>query len=330
MQIGIIVPYFGSLPRYFQLFLNSCGYNPDFDWIIFTDDMSDYDYPKNVHRIEMTFEECRKIIQSKFSFQIVLATPQKLCDYKVAYGYIFEKYLIGYDWWGHCDLDQIFGNLHDFITDEMLSKYDKLFSLGHLTLYRNILDNNRLFMEKLNGRERYKEVFTTERGCAFDEWLPDNINEIYLKSGRPVFLDNLGADVHSYKTTFSLVNYDVASRSYRKSLVDNSIFKWEYGRIHQIYYHNGMLCKKEFPYVHLQKRKMRDLRKQFTESFYIIPNRFVDCDLNPEQLLKSCAKWRVFNYQYFRVKWKSFKYRLNNKDWDFQNVFEQCKNRRGS
>lgn len=323
MKIAIIVPYFGKLPNYFQLFLDSCKCNKDYEWLIFTNDQFEYDYPKNVHRFIMQFVECRELVQSKFQFDIILQNPQKLCDYKCAYGLIFSDYLQNFDWWGHCDLDQIFGCLHNFITEDMLNSYDKLFSLGHLTLYRNTPENNVVFKGKLNGRSRYKEVFTTERGCGFDEWLPDNVNDLYLQSGRPVNLNNLGADINSYKTVFSLVNYDIENHSYHQDMVDNSIFKWKNGHIYQLYYLEGKICKREFPYVHLQKRKMKDLRKQLVDSYYIIPNRFVDGNLSPQNLLKSSVKWKVFNFQYFRVKWKSFKYRISNEDWNFQNVFNR-------
>ena len=126
MKIALIVPYFGTLPDYFQLFLDSCAWNPGFDWLIFTDDHRPFRYPKNVRKIPMTFEGCKALIQSRFDFEIALPTAQKLCDYKCAYGYIFREYLEGYDWWGHCDLDQIFGNLGAFITEEMLHTYDKV------------------------------------------------------------------------------------------------------------------------------------------------------------------------------------------------------------
>ncbi|HFI0095249.1 TPA: DUF6625 family protein [Streptococcus suis] len=29
-----VIPYFGSFPNYFPLFLKSCGYNRDYSWII--------------------------------------------------------------------------------------------------------------------------------------------------------------------------------------------------------------------------------------------------------------------------------------------------------
>lgn len=180
MKIAIIIAYFGKLPEYIQLFLDSCKLNYGFEWLIFSDDDTTYNYPSNVHLIKMNFGECKKLIQSKFDFEITLSKPQKLCDYKCAYGVIFEDYIQDYDWWGHCDLDQIFGNLNMFVTEDMLRKYDKLFSLGHLSLYKNSYKNNRIFMGKIEGKIRYKEVFVTERGCGFDEWLPGNVNDIYI------------------------------------------------------------------------------------------------------------------------------------------------------
>ena len=80
---------------------------------------------------------------------------------------------------------------------------------------------------------------------------------------------------------------------------------------------------REFPYVHLQKRKMRDLRKnKNSDNYYLIPNCFIDKDINPSVLLRVCTIWRVFNYQFFRVKINSLKYRFKNSDWKFTNVFK--------
>lgn len=101
MKIAIIIAYFGKLPEYIQLFLDSCKLNYGFEWLIFSDDDTTYNYPSNVHLIKMNFGECKKLIQSKFDFEITLSKPQKLCDYKCAYGVIFEDYIQDYDWWGH-------------------------------------------------------------------------------------------------------------------------------------------------------------------------------------------------------------------------------------
>lgn len=322
MKVAIIVPYFGTLPNYFQLFLDSCESNRKFEWLIFSDDTTRFHYPKNVHFTKMSFQECRELVQSKFEFKIELMQPQKLCDYKCAYGLIFENFLDKYDWWGHCDLDQIFGDLDAFVTDEMLNNYDRIGSLGHLTLYRNTVENSQEFKRTLNNRKRYREVFTTSKGCAFDEWLPDNVNDLYIQSGRPIILDNFGADINPYRTQFSLIKFDIAEHQYVKSNIKNSIFMVENGKLLQIYSEGHQLKKVEYPYVHLQKRKMKDKRSDLSsKDYYIVPNSFVDKKKEPMKVLAKSKKWRLLNYQYFKVKTQSFKYRMRNSDWQFTNIF---------
>lgn len=322
MKIAIVVAYFGRFPAYFQTFLESCRWNGSFDWIIFTDDLTPYAYPDNVHRVRMDFQQCRNLIQQHFDFSISLETPQKLCDYKCAYGYVFEDFLKGYDWWGHCDLDQIFGDLAAFVTPERLRTLDKMYSLGHLTLYRNTPRNNRIFMESVRGESRYRKVFTTGRGMGFDEWLPGNVNEIFLDQKVPAIYQNEGADIDPYHTSFVLVSYQVEQRRYEHSPVRNSIFLWDKGKLYRLYSENGSLQQQEFPYIHLQKRRMKDCRSSLTEDrFYIVPNRFVDGTADPAALLKQSQIWTIVNPQYFKVKFQSLKYRIRSGDWIRQNVF---------
>lgn len=59
-KICFIIPYFGDLPKYFQLFLNSCRHNKAYQWILFTDDNTKYIFPENVRKINMKFDECKK------------------------------------------------------------------------------------------------------------------------------------------------------------------------------------------------------------------------------------------------------------------------------
>ena len=320
MKVALIVPYFGTLPNYFQTFLVSCGENPAFDWIIFTDDETSYTYPANVHRYQMTFAQCKSLIASCFDFKISLRKPQKLCDYKCAYGYIFKEYLADYDWWGHCDLDQIFGDLGAFITPEMLNTYDKIGSLGHFTLYHNTPENNRVFM----NTDRYRQVFSTERGCAFDEWLPGNINEVYLNSTHPVMLENFGADVNAYHTAFRLVAYNIKDQQYVSDNIPNSVFFWDHGKLLRIWTQDGQLCEQQYPYVHLQKRKMKDKRRNIhTQQFFIIPNEFTDYVTDAAKLLRKSQLRGLVNSQWLHVKWNSFMYRVRSGDWEFHNVFEK-------
>ena len=111
----LIIPYFGKFNSYFHLFLHSCRNNPDFDWLIFTDDRRNFEYPDNITVKYTTFDKIKLYIQRKFKFKIALDQPYKLCDYKIAYGDIFSEFISGYEFWGFCDTDVIFGRGTGFI-----------------------------------------------------------------------------------------------------------------------------------------------------------------------------------------------------------------------
>ena len=148
----LILPYFGKFNNYFPLFLKSCAENPSYTWMIFTDDEFNYECPQNVHIIKCTLRDIIKVANNKFGFKVVLDSPYKLCDYKPAYGFLFEEYIRDFEYWGHCDCDLIFGNIEKIITPLLNEGYDKLFAAGHLTIYKNTYDNNRRFMKLYKGR----------------------------------------------------------------------------------------------------------------------------------------------------------------------------------
>lgn len=43
-----VIPYFGKLPSNIEIFLKTCEYNKNFNWLLFTDDKTKYQYPNNV------------------------------------------------------------------------------------------------------------------------------------------------------------------------------------------------------------------------------------------------------------------------------------------
>lgn len=315
MRTVFIIPYFGQFPNYFDLFLKSCEHNKSFDWMIFTDNTVNYAYPENVKKISMTFDECSSLVKSKFDFEISLSSYKKLCDFRAAYGYVFQEYIKDYDFWGYCDTDIIFGDLSKFLTEDVLNKYDKIYSLGHLTLYRNTYENNTVFMRELNGRQRYKEVFLSPEGCAFDEWYPDSINDIYLQENIPFLKTSYCADIYPYRSKFVLDIFEYKNRAYHLGEEKNNIFKWENGAVIRYFYKDGKINTDEHIYIHLQKRKMHNKIKNNANEFYIAPNKFTDGDLSAEKLLKRSDMLAFLNFQYIKVKYKSLKQRLKNNDW---------------
>lgn len=278
-----IIPYFGKLPNYFQLFLNSCSYNPSFNWILFTDDMTEFDYPENVQRVQMSFEEVVRLTQSKFEFKISLARPYKLCDFKPAYGYIFADWLVEYKAWGHCDIDLVLGHLEDFITDYLIESYDKLFCLGHLSVYKNTLEMTELFMNEWKGQYLFKDVYTTDNICVFDEsGEPDekNINSLLIQSSKRVYaVDhslNINYGRHYFRRTVYKGNNEYPNRrGFEPEPYRSCVYLWDKGYVNRYFIYDGKLIKGNYAYIHLAHRKMKlNAEVLGADCIQIMPNEF--------------------------------------------------------
>ena len=312
-----IIPYFGKLPKNFQLFLDSCGYNGDFNWIIFTDDDSQFEYPVNVQRIMMQFSELQKLIFLKFDFKPQIDSPYKLCDYKPAYGYLFEEYIKGYQFWGHCDCDLIWGRLSDFITDDMLKGYDKIFTLGHCIIYKNTFEINRVFMKDCKGKERYKEVYQNNEQCAFDEeYLPNNVNTIFLQHGYKVFEDDYSANLKVNCTDFRVTRFDKITRSYLNEDKNDNFFVFDNGVLKRYYMRFNELYESEYMYIHFQRRAMINLLNERKAIYKIAPNSF---DTLEKEVTKDTFKEIKKRYKnnhmrnYYKYEIKFWKKRIFNK-----------------
>lgn len=273
-----INPYFGKLPNSFPIFLKTCEKNPSFEWIFFTDDETDYDWPTNVKKIKMTFEELKALVKTKFDFDVILDKPYKLCDYKPAYGYIFEEYISGYEFWGHCDVDTIMGNLDEFLTQEFLDSYDKIFCLGHMILYRNTFDNNRVFMLGVKGNYYYRESFSTSSITKFDETFggTKNINTIFLENGKRVFMEDWSENFQMLPTRFTKTTFNHESYKFDIEPYKDVLYVWNNGDIIKYYLENDNLVERKIMYMHFQERNMKYEDDVLTaESFYVVPNKYL-------------------------------------------------------
>lgn len=307
-----IVAYFGKLPNYFQLFLKTCSYNKNFNWLLFTDDNTDFDYPENVEKIQISFEELHDIVQSKFDFHIKLNKAYKLCDFKPAYGYIFEEYISDYMFWGHCDIDMLIGNLDNFITDDILLKYDKIFALGHMVLYKNSFENNRIFMNNIDNQCWYKESFTNSEVTIFDEPYKNstNINEIFKATGCSVLDEDWSINFKVIPTKFVKTTYVAEKRDFIDDSLE-ALYVWDNGKILRYTLVNGILECEEYMYAHLQERNMKFIPKILKcDRFKIVPNSFLDLEvdhINVNNYPK--IKKYSFNTHFlqFHIKWKTRK-----------------------
>lgn len=291
-----IIPYFGKFNNYFQLFLNSCGVNTKFDWLIITDDFNHYRYPANVKVCYSDFDTLRGRIRGMFDHKIKLNAPYKLCEYRLAYGEIFCEEIKGYEFWGFCDVDMIFGNIEKYIDDDILNSYDKILFRGHMQLLRNNEVCRTLYKVHKKGMPiDYQYAFSTNYSCHFDE------HEMW----RGV-VGNLG--IREYR---KVIYADIACEKYPFKIVDG---KETYAR--QIFeYDNGMLLRHfldgagsintdEWCYIHLQKRKMIIELNDVCDKYYIVPNRFIDTlDNVDERLIMRWSKDGLYLYRkYARLK----------------------------
>lgn len=271
-SIAYIVPYFGKFPNTFQLWLNSCKNNETVNWLIFTDDRRTFHYPENVKTCYMSFDEIKEKIQSCFDFDIVLETPYKLCDYRTAYGYIFSDYLKGYDFWGYCDVDLLWGNIRKFITDDVLISYVKIGFQGHSTLYLNKPSVNEYFMEETNELPNYREIFTSNQSYFFDE---DIINKLYHIKGIPYFTETVFAHLNKYEPAFYLGHLpeEDAFKNYRQ------VFTLENGTLTRCYL-DHVISKEEFMYIHFFCRNMSlEIQDNLTNKrLMIVPNQIYEYD----------------------------------------------------
>ena len=96
-KIVYIVPYFGKFPINFQIWLNSCGKNSTIDWLIFTVDRRNFEYPSNGKVNYIAFEDFKDKIQSKYDFNITIDSYWRICLFRPAFGEIFAEYIKEYD-----------------------------------------------------------------------------------------------------------------------------------------------------------------------------------------------------------------------------------------
>ena len=170
-SIALVTCYFGKWPWYFPYFLHSCKYNPTIHFIIVTDNAEPvFNTPGNVIIIQKKLNEIVSIASKKLGFAVAINEPYKLCDFKPAFGFLFPELVKGYDFWGHGDIDIIYGNIRNFILDEMLEANELItarhdFLSGTFTLFRNNKKMNTLFKQSKD----YKKVFSSSSHFCFDE-----------------------------------------------------------------------------------------------------------------------------------------------------------------
>ena len=169
----IVIDINKNIPQWLDIFLLSCSKNVSIDWLLFTNYKVEVDKFENINHEYITPKRFEKIVKTEIDI-----TPDfthsdgyyKLCDFRPTYGVIFKEYIKKYDYWGHCDTDQIFGNIINNLNDKEILNYDiissrKNVTSGHFTLYKNTHHINTLFTKC----KKWKYILTQPDLHAFDE-----------------------------------------------------------------------------------------------------------------------------------------------------------------
>lgn len=284
MKICIVNLYFGKRPDYFDLFLMSCSQNTKINFLFFIDFDIPLEVPPNVTFIKTTFKEIVSLVQSKFNFEVALKNAYKLCDFRPAFGEVFERHLKDYDWWGHCDFDMILGDLSNVIELANQSQYAKILRQGHLTLFKNDASINRVYrndftnvdiIKNQNGKEvhrayphdgvfmNYQDVFTSDKFMCFDEFW--GVDRLFYMMNLPVYREPIMADIRCKSPFVKMTAHPNFLGQY---------FVLSNGKLSRLSLFMKNKKVESYPYIHLQKRKMKQHYDSVDDKSTLLINQF--------------------------------------------------------
>lgn len=278
-RILIHAVYYGPLPGYFQLWLHTCSKNPDIHWLLTTDqDTTPWSFPPNVTVWRQAFHAFRNHLAEKLDLALPHFSPYKLCDFRPTWGVVFEERNQGYDFWGSCDLDVLWGALAPHLLHIRMQRFDRVLTCGHLSLYRNEARVNRAFQLRHPEPDlQWRDVLTEPCNrpfTGFDEH--QGINRIMRHHGFSIYEREADvADIHPYYPDHFLAEGHNHARQ---------AFGWSGGHVYQYYENFGRVNTRELLYLHFQKRQIRMLPDSVPEDNAVLmlgPSGFMLLDRAP-------------------------------------------------
>lgn len=270
-KIALVVTYFGELPFYFPAFQLSCKYNPHTQWLIFTDCDEPAFLPDNITFVNISIDDFAYLATQKLGYEISIDSGflYKICDFKPAFGMIYADFLKEYSFWGHCDIDIVWGQIDHFIDATILHNYDLITSRpgrisGHFCIYRNIDRINSLFLSMPVTERLLKRVNSCER---LDEIHFTNYLHKLIKPG----LFSRIKQFRNEKPFVPRVYWDkvlTTSGKHQRELYEKEekYFKWKQGRV---YHTDGS----EMMYLHFHK--LKDSLKDINFPYGYDPGEFI-------------------------------------------------------
>jgi hypothetical protein len=164
---------------------------------------------------------------------------------------IYAEYIQEYDFWGHCDIDIVWGHIRSFIDESILQKYQIISSRpgrisGHFCLYRNQETINKVFLSMPKTIQSLGKKQTCER-------LDEDYFSSYLQwLEKPTFLSRMKQAVvgRPFSPRVYWEQVLTTSGKLQRYLYKNpeATLYWQDGRA---YYHDGT----EMMYLHFHELK---------------------------------------------------------------------------
>lgn len=269
-KIAIVIPYFGKFPKWMSLFVESCKKNPFIDFIMYSDCDFQYDCP-NILYHRTTFAALCNRVSKALKIDFRPQSAYKLCGLKPFYGYIFREDLVGYNFWGFCDIDLVLGDLRTFFSLERLNKYDILSTQGdRIAGPLCIVRNNERFVRLPFQIKGWKEKLQSRQMIPLDEkYFSDVVApELKLLRGINSYLLRRLLPLKMAKVVNDLLSWPVLTltallrKQYYKEMnatpeigVHGMKYIYQDGKVRSLYESN------ELPYLHFlffKKNRYRD------------------------------------------------------------------------
>jgi hypothetical protein len=141
-ELIILIPYFGRWPEWINLFIESCKWNPEVRWLLYTDCGEPENKAENVVYVHLAFSDYKMLVRERLGINFDPPNPYKLCDLRPCLGQIHNRDIAGFKFFGYGDIDVIYGNIRRFYTDDFLARGDAISAhrerlSGHFLVLRN-------------------------------------------------------------------------------------------------------------------------------------------------------------------------------------------------
>lgn len=256
-SIAVIVTWFGSLPVYFPAWLKSAEFNSTIEFYCFFDHEFESS-AQNIHIVKTTMDAEIERISKATGEKINIKNAYKFCDLRPFFGIGYQEYIKDYAYWAYCDIDMVFGNFRYFLTDDILSQYDRFYEYGYLSVFRNNDQMNHLY-DLPGGIYSKRAIFRGEGKCTPEEQY--GLYRICEKNHIKWYREKNFADFYIPYSSYILNQRD----NY-----EEQVFYWEDGKVIRAYVDNDAIKIEEMAFLHWQKRKPKITKEALDGNAYFL------------------------------------------------------------